>query len=170
MILRGETTVGGGTVLDPSPPRHRSETRLSFLERGDVAATIEAPVLAESLRFVTDGELEGVVRAGPWVFSAEWLAVLEDELSSRIAAADPMDPGIPLPADPWAHDVLPLLPFEQRGSKLYVPGAVATIGARSEEAAELERELAAYGIRATKVADDDLARFLEAEWPARSAR
>ena len=42
-----------------------------------------------------------------------------------------------------------------------MPGAVATIGARAEEAAALESELAAAGIRATKVADDDLARFLE---------
>jgi selenocysteine-specific elongation factor len=58
--------------------------------------------------------------------------------------------------------VLPLLPFERRGAKLYLPGAVATLGARSEEADALERELAAAGVRATKVEDDELARFLEA--------
>jgi selenocysteine-specific elongation factor len=161
VILRGETTVGGGTVVDPSPPRHRSEDRLELLERGDVAATIEAPVLEDSLRFVADGALEGVLRAGPWVFSAEWLASLENDVAARIAAADPIDPGVPLPADPWAHDVLPLLPFERRGAKLYVSGAVATIGTRAEEAAALERELAAAGVRATKVGDDALARFLE---------
>jgi selenocysteine-specific elongation factor len=162
VILRGETTVGGGIVLDPSPPRHRSEERLTLLERGDVAATIEAPVLEDSLRFVSDGDLEGVLRAGPWVFSAEWLARIEDDLAGRIAAADAIDPGTPLPADPWVHDLLPLLPFEQRGSKLYVPGVIPTIGSRAKEAATLEGELAAAGVRATKVADVDLVRFLEA--------
>jgi selenocysteine-specific elongation factor len=161
VILRGDTTLGGGTVLDPSPPRHRSEARLALLERGDVAATIEAPVREASLRFVADGDLEGVQRAGPWVFSAKWLAGLEADLSAKIAAADPIDPGVPLPAKPWAHDVLPLLPFEQRGSKLYLRGAVPAIGARAEDAAAFERELAATGVRATKVADDALARFLE---------
>ena len=134
---------------------------MELLERGDVAATVDAPVLEESLRFVAEGELEGVARAGPWVFSSEWLAGLEEELSSRIARADPLDPGVPLPADPWAHEVLSLLPFERRGSKLYEHGAVPTVGARAEEAAALERELAAAGVRATKVADDALARFLE---------
>jgi selenocysteine-specific elongation factor len=66
-----------------------------------------------------------------------------------------------LPADPWAHDVLPLLPFEQRGSKLYLPGAAPDIGSRAEEADALERELASAGVRATKIGDDALARYLE---------
>ncbi len=76
VILRGETTLGGGLVLDPMPPRHRDETRLELLERGDVAATVHAPVRLDSLRFVLDGELEGVEQAGPWIFSATWLAAL----------------------------------------------------------------------------------------------
>jgi selenocysteine-specific elongation factor len=50
VILRGETTLGGGRVLDPAPPRHRSEERMSLLESGDVARTIGAPVRVESLR------------------------------------------------------------------------------------------------------------------------
>ena len=54
------------------------------------------------------------------------------------------------------------MPFERRGSKLYLPGSVPEIGSRAEEAAAFERELAVAGIRATKVADDALARFLEA--------
>jgi selenocysteine-specific elongation factor len=162
VILRGETTVGGGTVLDPAPPRHRDETRMELLERGDVAATIHEPVLVDSLRFVLDGEPEGVVRAGPWAFSAQWLAELEHELLSRLEVADPIDPGIPPPSAPWATDVLPLLPFERRGAKLYLPGTEATLGARSAEAEALERELAAAGVRTTKVEDDELVRFLEA--------
>ena len=121
-----------------------------------------APVRVDSLRFVLAGELEAVERAGPWVFSAAWLAAYEDDLRRAIDAADPIDPGIPLPAEEWAADVLPLLPFERRGAKLYRPGAVATLAGRDEEAASLEAELAKAGVRATKVEDDELARFLEA--------
>ena len=66
-----------------------------------------------------------------------------------------------MPADPWAADVIPLLPFERRGAKLYVPGAVASVGVRAAEAEQLSSELAAAGMRATKVEDDELARFLE---------
>jgi len=161
VILRGETTLGGGTVLDPAPPRHRDETRMELLERGDVASTIHAPVLVDSLRFLLDGEPEGVVRAGPYVFSAEWLAELERELHARLRAADPIDPGITLPSTPWTVDVIPLLPFERRGARLYVPGATASLGTRSDEAEELERQLAAAGVCATKVDDDELTRFLE---------
>jgi len=162
VILRGETTLGGGTVLDPSPPRHRDEGRMELLERGDVAATIHAPVLVESLRFVLDGEPDGVVRAGPWAFSAQWLSEFEHELRTRLAVADPIDPGVTPPSEPWAADVLPLLPFERRGAKLYVPGATASLGARSEEAEALERLLTAAGVGATKVDDDELVRYLEA--------
>ena len=51
------------------PPRHRDESRVARLAAGDVAGTIAAPVRLDTLRFVLDGELEGVERAGPWVFS-----------------------------------------------------------------------------------------------------
>jgi selenocysteine-specific elongation factor len=163
VILRGETTLGGGTVVDPVPPRHRDEARVALLAGGDVASTIAAPVRIESLRFVHDGELNGVEQAGQWAFSAAWLAAYEDELRARIAAADPVDPGVPVPAVPWAEDVIPRLPFERRGSKLYLPGAKARLEGREAEAAALVHELAAAGVRATKVADDELSRFLEAD-------
>ncbi len=162
LILRDQTTVGGGVVLDPSPPRHRSTRRMELLERGDVAATIDAPVRVESLRFVLDGEPEGVERAGEWVFSAAWLDSLEKELRRAIAAAGSLDPGVTAPTAPWAADVLPLLPFERRGAKLYLPGSVPSLGARSAEADALDAEVASAGMRATKVADDELARFLAA--------
>jgi selenocysteine-specific elongation factor len=58
--------------------------------------------------------------------------------------------------------VVPLLGLERRGSKLYLPGVAASLDGREEEAAALERELVAAGVRATKVSDDELARFLEA--------
>ena len=161
VILRGETTVGGGTVLDPAPPRHRDEARMELLARGDIAATIHAPVLVESLRFVLDGELEGVRRAGPWAFLAEWLSELERALRERLEEADPLDPGLTPPSMPWAGDVLPLLPFERRGARLYLPGAEASLGERTGDADALELELATAGVRATKVDDDDIVRFLE---------
>jgi selenocysteine-specific elongation factor len=162
VILRRETTVGGGLVLDPAPPRHRDQERIALIERGEVTATIHAPVRIESLRHLLDGEPANVERAGPWTFSRAWLQELEGELRARIEAADPIDPGVPPPAEPWASDVLPLLLFERRGAKLYLPGAVGELGARSGEAGLLEQELVAAGVRATKVDDDELARFLEA--------
>ena len=162
VILRGETTLGGGTVLDPAPPRHRDAARLALLAAGDVAATIHAPVRLDSLRHVAGQELSGVEREGDWVFSNAWLAAFEDELRARIAAADPIDPGVPVPPDPWAPDLLARLPFERRGAKLYLPGAVATLAGRAAEAEQLEAELLHAGVGATKVDDDELARFLEA--------
>jgi len=161
VILRAETTLGGARVVDPAPPRHRNAERLALVERGDVAATVRAPVQVDSLRFVLDGEPSGVERAGPWIFSRDWLDELESELRTGIEAADPMDPGVPLPSERWASDVLPLLPFERRGAKLYAPGAVASVGARAQEAERLSGRLAAAGMRATKVEDEGLARFLE---------
>jgi hypothetical protein len=162
VILRDESTLGGGTVIDPAPPRHRDAARVELLERGDVAATVHAPVRAESLRFVVDEEPAGVERAGPWLFSRDWLDEYDTALRARVTAADPIDPGIPLPADAWAHDVLPLLAFERRGSKLYLPGTGPSLAGREQEADALEHELAAAGVRATKVEDLELARYLEA--------
>jgi selenocysteine-specific elongation factor len=161
VILRGDTTLGGGLVLDPAPPRHRDPRRMELLESGEIAATVHAPVRDDSLRHLLEGEPAGLERAGRWVFSRAWLAELETDLGQRLEQADPLDPGIPLPGEPWAADIVPLLPFERRGSKLYLPGAVASLGTREAEAAALERELAAAGFRATKVADAELARHLE---------
>jgi selenocysteine-specific elongation factor len=119
-------------------------------------------VRAESLRFVVDGEISGLERAGDWLFSREWLDEYEAELRARAAAADPIDPGIPLPAEAWAPEVVPLLSLERRGSRLYLPGSSPSLAGREREAVALERELAQAGVRATKVEDDELARYLEA--------
>jgi len=162
VILRAETTLGGGRVIDPAPPRHRDSERLALVERGEIAATVHAPVHVDSLRFVLDGEPLGVERAGPWVFSRSWLDGFEHELHDAIETADPIDPGVPLPASAWTGDVLSLLQFERRGAKLYLPGAVASIGARADEAERLAGELGVAGVRATRVEDDELTRFLEA--------
>ncbi|HET6658135.1 MAG TPA: SelB C-terminal domain-containing protein, partial [Gaiellaceae bacterium] len=51
----------------------------------------------------------------------------------------------------------------RRGATVYLPGASASLGARAEAAASLERQLAASALAATKVEDAELARFLESE-------
>jgi selenocysteine-specific elongation factor len=163
VVLRGETTLGGGMVVDPAPPRHRDAERMARVERGEVASTVYEPVLAESLRHLLDREPVELEQAGPWVFSRAWLAELEQDLRARIERADPIDPAIALPADPWAHDVLPLLSLERRGAKLYLPGTKPSLGVKEGQARVLERELAAAGARATKVEDAELARFLETQ-------
>jgi selenocysteine-specific elongation factor len=161
VVLRRDTTVGGGTVLDPAPPRHRDTTRIALVERGEIAATIHSPVRVSDLRHLLDGDPQGVERADEWVFSRTWLEELRAELRRKIAAADPLDPGTPIPSEPWAAAVVPLLGLERRGSMLYEPGAAGQLGARAAEVAELERRLDQAGLAATKVDDAELARFLE---------
>jgi selenocysteine-specific elongation factor len=143
VVLRGATTVGGGTVLDASPARHADPARFERAERGE--SVVHAPVLVE----------------GEWQFSEEWLGELRAHLEGRIAAADPLDPGVTAPTDPWARVVLPRLPFERRGSKLYLPGVAASLGEREAEANALEARLDAAAPAAVKVEDAELARFLE---------
>jgi selenocysteine-specific elongation factor len=157
VVLRTQTTVGGGTVLDPRPPRRVDVERLEWIERGELAATVHEPVRADSLRHL--GELDGLERAGEWVFSRAWLDELRADVHERLAAADPRDPGIDPPAAPWAAAVVPLLGVERRGSRLYLPGAAA----QSVGGEELLAELAAAGPNPVKVDDPKLARALEQE-------
>jgi selenocysteine-specific elongation factor len=162
VVLRERTTIGGGLVLDPAPPRHASQERFELLEQGDLAGLVYAPVPADALNHLS-GEANGLERAGGWVFSGAWLEELRADLRARIEAADPLDPGIPIPPDPWAKDVLPLAGVERRGSRLYLPGAVASLGGRSAAAEKLESELAEVGFTPVAVQDRELASFLEHE-------
>jgi selenocysteine-specific elongation factor len=161
VILRERTTLGGARVLDPAPPRHADPARFELLEEGDLAALVHEPVRAASLRHL--GELVNVERAGDWIFSREWLDDFRQSLHERVVGADPVDPGIPVPPDPWLRDVLPLLRLERRGAKLYLPGARASLGEREEEAAGLEQALEEAGFEPLKVEDRALASFLEGE-------
>jgi selenocysteine-specific elongation factor len=162
VVLRDRTTVGGGRVLDPAPPRHVSPERFELLERGDLAALVHAPVRADTLSHL-GGASNGLERAGDWVFSRDWLEELRADLQARIEAADPFDPGITTLAEPWAKDVLPLAGVERRGARLYLPGAVASLGERSAAAETLKSELAAAGFTPIAVEDRELASFLERE-------
>jgi selenocysteine-specific elongation factor len=158
VVLRAGSTVGGGRVIDPAPPRHSSAERMELVERGAIAATVHEPVRVEALRRLVDGELVGVETVDGWAFAAAWFDELRAELERRIAAADPLDPGVSAPTEPWASAIVPLLGLERRGAKLYRPGATAELGARAEAAAALE---AALGLEPVKIADPALARFLE---------
>ena len=161
VVLRTGTTVGGGRVLDPAPPRHADPSRFERIERGDLAATIHAPVRAADVSHLHDGELEGVERAGEWLFSRVWLDELRAATEARLETADPLDPGVEPPSEPWARDVVPLLGLERRGSRLYRPGDAPSLGAREDEAAEVEAALAAAEPAAVKLDDRELARHLE---------
>jgi selenocysteine-specific elongation factor len=143
VVLRGETTVGGGTVIDPAPTRHADPERFERALRDETR--IHEPVLVD----------------GAWRFSEEWLEELGARIEHELDAADPLDPGVPAPAEPWARDVLARLPFERRGSRLYRPGATGELGGRSAEADVALAELAAAEPGAAKVADAELGRFLE---------
>jgi len=152
VVLRAETTVGGGRILDPAPPRHASAERMAAVERGE--AFVHAPVPAAELRRI------GADVQGDWAYSQAWLEELHAELERAIDSADPLDPGVPAPSAPWADAIVPLLGFERRGAKLYRPGATAQLGARESAAFELEAQL---GLEPVKVDDPALARYLEAQ-------
>jgi selenocysteine-specific elongation factor len=141
VVLRAGTTVGGGRVLDPAPPRHADPERFERTARGEVL--VHAPVRA---------------RDGRWSFSQEWLDELSADFEQRLDRSDPLDPGVPAPTEPWASEVVPLLGLERRGAKLYRPGATASLGGREDDAAALEARL---GLEPVKVGDVQLARFLE---------
>ena len=181
VVLRGETTLGGATVLDPAPPRRLEAERLALLEHGDpasiVAATVTAPVSVESLAargLLSPAELEegltAVIQAGGWAFSQKWLEETSDAVALRLrrrADESPLEPGLAvaelLPPEPWASAVLPLLPVERRGALAYLPGVAATLGERTEAAESLRRELDASGLAVVKPHDPELARFLETQ-------
>jgi hypothetical protein len=123
---------------------------MAAVERGE--ALVHAPVRASELRRI------GIDVEGEWAYAQEWLDELRAQLERALDTADPLDPGVPVPSEPWADEIVPRLGLERRGAKLYRPGATAQLGAREQAAAELEAQL---GREPVKVDDAALARFLE---------
>jgi selenocysteine-specific elongation factor len=176
-VLRGETTVGGGRVVDPAPPRRLEPDRLEILERGDPAEIVSLltaePVKTTALQAMglfSPAELASGLSAagvaGEWAYRPAWLegvrTVVRDRLTER-ADTSPLDPGIPLgellPHEPWASAILPLLHVERRDGKAYAPGVAASLGDRAEAAERLEAELEAAGF--ARVEDAELGAYLE---------
>jgi selenocysteine-specific elongation factor len=141
VVLRAETTVGGGRVLDAAPARHADRAAFEAAARGETR--IHEPARGKD---------------GQWAYSDDWLETFRASLEERLEAADPLDPGVPAPSEPWGSDVLARLGLERRGAKVYRPGAAGSLGGRADEAAELESGL---GLEPVKVDDGALARFLE---------
>ena len=120
VVLRTDTTVGGGVVLDPAPTRALERGRLLALDVGTpeeiVGALIHEPVTATELQargLLSPTELaqglSSVPSSGDYYFSEAWLTDLRAEVRMRLAAraaSNPLDPGLPLaellPNRPWA--------------------------------------------------------------------
>jgi selenocysteine-specific elongation factor len=82
VVLRTDTTLGGGRVLDPDPPRHADTVRLERLEGGVVAATIDEAAPTSSPRRDSPA---------PVTVTAEAVAEIEDVLASAGAAGSKID-------------------------------------------------------------------------------
>jgi selenocysteine-specific elongation factor len=180
-VLRTDTTVGGGRVVDPSPPRRLDVDRLELLDRGDpvsvVRSLVREPVTAAALQahgLLAPADLAhglaAVRQAGDWYFAPEWLDELREKTRTRLterAAASPLDPGIPiaelLPNEPWAPLVLPLLEIERRGGTAFLPGTAPSLGDRATAADQLRADLESAGFEPVKVDDPALAGYLERE-------
>jgi selenocysteine-specific elongation factor len=175
-VLRRETTVGGGRVLDPAPPRRPDEARLRLLDGDDpralLAGLVGAPVRVEALRrralldpHELDEGLGALARSDGWAFSPAWLERTRARAHAALAArAGELDPGLPaatlLGHEPWTAAVAPLLGLDASDGRLYLPGTRASAGDRG---VELERALAENGLEPTPVEDGELARQLERE-------
>ena len=179
IVLRRETTVGGGLVLDPAPPRASNPAWLETLERGEPAEIIRGYLREPKTReeISRSGLLDprdveeataGLVEAGGLLATPEWLEQRRSEaheLLAERATQSPLDPGVAeaalLPSR--AQAFLPLLEVERRSGKAVLPGARPELGDRTGAAEKLESELAEAGVQGIKIADDELGRFLEAE-------
>ena len=179
VVLRTDTTVGGGVVLDPAPPRRLEPERLEVLEGGDpeaiVSALVRKPVTGSSLQargLLSPAELAhglgALQQAGDWHFAPGWLDELHASVRERLvrhAEESPLDPGLPLaellPQEPWAPSIAQLLHVERRDARAYLPGAAPRLGEKQAAAEELEARLA--GNDAVRLDDRELAAYLEAE-------
>jgi selenocysteine-specific elongation factor len=180
-VFRAAGTVGGGRVLDPTPPRKLDAERLELLEGGDpvsiVTALTREPQRIEALSargVLAPAELgralAGLARSDNWYFRPEWLSEIQASVRQRLEArreAEPLDPGLPigrlLPDEPWTTAVLPLLALERRDGKAYLPGASPALGSRADDASALEAELERAGVAGARVPDAGLGRYLERE-------
>ena len=102
-----QETVGGGSVLDPAPPRRAGPAPESRLARREAAARDELPaILAEERGAVTaadarilTGSDAGIPQAGDWLLRSDLLARVGPALVAHVAAfhdAHPLEEGEPV--------------------------------------------------------------------------
>jgi selenocysteine-specific elongation factor len=181
IVLRTRTTIGGGVVLDPAPPRGLDPERLALFDGGDANAIVRhlvrEPTTSDALRargLLTAAELEsglaGLAQTDNFYYRPEWLEAQRAAVAQRLteqAAVTPLDPGVSLaelfPGKPWAAAILRLLNVEVRDGRVYRPGAgFGDLGDRAADGARLEAALDAAGPAGLRVDDAELARILEA--------
>jgi selenocysteine-specific elongation factor len=181
VVLRAATTVGGGRVLDPAPPRGLDPARLEVLSGGDPVSIVRAltsePQRVEAIRHrgvLSPGELDAALRAfggeGDWIFGANWVdgarQLAQRQLEDRLEA-HPLDPGVPVtelfPGRPWSAEAARRLGFEIRDGRVYLPETGARLGERSGEAAAIVADAQAAGPAGIRIDDAQLARYLEGE-------
>jgi selenocysteine-specific elongation factor len=179
VVIRDETTLGGGRILDPAPPRAPDLARLELLATDDpesiVKALVHEPVRSSDLAARAllspdqlEGGLESIGHAGEWYYAPDWLDQIERETRTRLmlrAEATPLDPGLSVAelfaGARWADAILPLLDVERRNGKVYLPGSAAGLGEREADAATLEAQLEKAGLTPVAVSDPELTRYLE---------
>jgi selenocysteine-specific elongation factor len=169
-VLRQETTICGGRVIDSAPPRRLDPDRLQRVELGDLASLVDAPVEVATLalRFqlddrALDAALNGLVRSGPFVLSPSWLAETRASVEAALAAREgELDPGLPvsrlLPREPWAAEVAKVLGLDEHEGKLYLPGRRPSSGTRAAAFEGTEDAIEPFAVE-----DAALARQLERE-------
>src|SRR3954451_20086480 len=95
-VLRADSTVGGGRVVDPAPPRRLEAERLEMLDRGDPAEIVHllaaepmtvASLQASGLLGPADlaRGLAGVEQAGEWAYRSAWLEGVRTVVQERLA-------------------------------------------------------------------------------------
>ena len=174
IVLRRETTLGGGRILDPQPPRRADENRLRLLEQGDARTLLvglfETPLQLEALRrraLLSDDQLRAGLSAleqsDGWVFTATWLSEKRASAVANLTLRDAeIDPGLTatelLDQAPWSGAVAPLLGLDASDGKFYLPGRRPNVGTRGDD---LEQRLISSGLDPIRVDDNQLARQLE---------
>ena len=175
-----ETTVGGGRVLDPAPPRGLDEARLAVLERGDPSARPRARRRARSPS--PSCRRAACSRRPSWrrdsarssgrrarLLASAGSTTLKDRVRDALAErarAEPARPGraagrAARPSRGSPHVAEPARDRAPRREGVPARARPPRLGERAEAAAALEARLAAEEI--VKLDDRALAAFLERE-------
>ncbi len=161
VILRMSETVGGGRILDPSPPRELDGERLKLLDSSDPAvflrALVNGPVRSESLRARAGLDVSSIAGSGAqheieggWVFARTWLEQMRAYSPDRRHAA--------AAREPWGRALGSVLGLDGPAPQ----SADAPLDPAERLAAdELQRLLAGPEIRIALVEDAGLAARLE---------